>query len=561
MDHKSEQVDKPWLKSYAPGIPSEINPDTFQSLTEMFEKSCEDYADRPAFYGLGKTLTYAELHEQCAHFAAYLQNDLKLKKGDRIAIMLPNTLQYPVVLFGAFMAGCIVVNVNPLYTASELTHQLNDSGATTIVVLSNFANTVEKAIPKMPQLKNIIVTHLGDYLSAPKALIIHLVLKYLQKKIPNWSIPNAIMFKDALSSGRNKNYTPVAISNDEVAFLQYTGGTTGVSKGAELTHRNMLANLEQATTFYSKVLRPGCEITITPLPLYHIFSLLANGLLCLRLGGLNVLIPNPRDLPSVIKELKKHPFTQITGVNTLYNALVNHPQFKEVDFSHLRIALGGGMPVQEAVAQKWKKLTGTPLTEGYGLTETSPLVTVNPPTLTDYNGSIGLPVPSTDVAILDENHQPLPLGESGEIAVKGPQVMRGYWNMPDENKKVFTEDGWLLTGDIGKMDEDGYIYILDRKKDMIVVSGFKVYPTEIEGIIAKMPGILECAIVGIPDDNSGEAVKAFIVKTDKNINEKMVMEYCREYLTAYKVPHSVEFRDELPKTNVGKILRRALRDE
>lgn len=561
MSSQSENVERNWIKSYSPGVPPEIDPDEHQSLMAMFEDSCKEFHDLPAFYCMGKTLTYSELLEQSTCFASYLQNELKLKKHDRVAIMLPNILQYPVVLFGTLMAGCIVVNVNPLYTASEVEHQLNDAGAETLVVLSNFAYTVEKAKAKIPQLKNIIVTEIGDYLSRPKAFIVYMVLKYLQKKIPDWNLPDSTMFKDALSKGKSHSFNTVEINNNDIAFLQYTGGTTGVSKGAELTHRNMIANIQQALAFYGSIFQPGCEIVITPLPLYHIFSLLANCFLFTKLGGLNVLIPNPRDIPSTIKEIKNFKFTAITGVNTLYNAMLRNKDFLNLDFSSLKLALGGGMAVQKVVADKWLTVTGKSLIEGYGLTETSPLISVYPHTITNFNGSVGLPVPSTDVVILDDNANRVAVGEAGEIAVKGPQVMRGYWNKSEENAKAFTKDGWFLTGDIGKLDENGFVYVLERKKDMILVSGFNVYPNEVESVIASMPGVLECAVVGVPDDKSGEKVKAFVVIERKDVTKEMIIKHCQEFLTSYKIPHKIEFVKELPKTNVGKILRRMLKDE
>ncbi len=553
-------MDKVWLKSYAPGVPAEINPDAYQSLAEVFIEACNRYQDAPAFYNMGSTLTYAEIDAHSSAFAAYLQNDLKLKSGDRFAIMLPNVLQYPIVMFGALKAGLTVVNVNPLYTVEELAHQMKDSGSETLVVLANFALTAEKAAQQVKTLKNIIVTYIGDFLSTPRAWIMHLVLKYYLKKIPDWNLPNAIMLKDALRKGRASTFRPVKIQNNDIAFLQYTGGTTGVSKGAVLTHRNLIANLQQADAWFRDLLVPGKEIIITPLPLYHIFSLTANCMMFTRLGGLNVLITNPRDIPAMIKELRKFKFTAITGVNTLFNGLLKNPDFASLDFSALKLTLGGGMAVQQVVAEKWQEVTGKPLLEAYGLTETSPCVTINPDNLKSYNGTIGLPVSSTEVAILDDDANMLPLGQPGELAVKGPQVMQGYWRNTTETAKVFTKDGWLLTGDIGSMDERGFVRILERKKDMVLVSGFNVYPNEVEGVLARLQGVRECAVVGVPDENSGEAVKAFVVSDDPNMTAQDVVKFCRQYLTPYKVPKQVEFRDELPKTNVGKILRRALRD-
>ena len=557
---EAETVEKVWLKSYAPGVPAVINPDAYQSLTEIFNQSFQRFRDAPAYYSMGRTITYATLDAYSTQFAAYLQNDLNLKKGDRVAIMLPNILQYPVAVFGALKAGLIIVNVNPLYTADELTHQLKDSGSETLVVLANFAFTAQKAAQKFPQLKNIIITHVGDLLSIPRAMIMHWVLKYYYKKIPRWNIPQAVMFKNALREGQKRALIQPDIKNDDIAFLQYTGGTTGISKGAILTHRNIIANLQQADAWFKGLLKPGKEIIITALPLYHIFSLTANCMLFTRIGSLNVLIANPRDIPGMIKEMRKFKFTALTGVNTLFNGLIKNPRFAQLDFSCLSLTLGGGMAVQETVAEKWQQITGKPLLEAYGLTETSPCVTINPDNLKSYNGTIGLPVPSTEVAILDDEGTLLPLGKPGELAIKGPQVMKGYWNNPSETAKVFTKDGWLLTGDIGSMDDKGFVRILERKKDMILVSGFNVYPNEVEGVLAKMPGLRESAVIGVPDENSGEAVKAYIVIDTPMITAQDVVKFCRQHLTPYKVPKLVEFRTELPKSNVGKILRRSLRD-
>lgn len=560
LNMEAQTLDKVWLKSYAPGVPAVINPDAYQSLAEIFTQSCQRFHNAPAFYSMGKTMSYAELDEYSTQFAAYLQHDLKLKKGDRIAIMLPNILQYPIVMFGALKAGLIVVNVNPLYTADELTHQIKDSGSETLVVLANFALTAQKAAQNVPDLKNIIITYIGDFLSLPRAWMMHLALKYYYKKIPAWNLPHAVMLNDALKKGRTHAFMPPKIQNTDIAFLQYTGGTTGVSKGAVLTHRNIISNLQQADAWFNDILVPGEEIIITALPLYHIFSLTANCMLFTRIGSLNVLIANPRDIPGMIKDMRKFKFTTVTGVNTLFNGLLKDPNFATLDFSKLRLTLGGGMAVQQVVAEHWQKVTGKPLLEAYGLTETSPCVTINPDNLKSYNGTIGLPVPSTDVAILDDEGKILPFGEPGELAVKGPQVMQGYWNNPGETAKVFTKDGWLLTGDIGSMDDKGFVRILERKKDMILVSGFNVYPNEVEGVLARMPGVRECAVIGVPDENSGETVKAFIVADGTQISAQDVVKFCRGHLTPYKVPKHIEFRSELPKSNVGKILRRALRD-
>lgn len=556
-------MEKIWLNSYPPGVPAEINPDAYQSLVEIFEKSCKQNHDLPAFYNLGTTLTYAQLETYTRDFAAYLQQALQLKKGSRIAIMLPNSLQYPVVLYGAMRAGMIVVNVNPLYTPDELTHQLNDCGADTLVTVANFALTVQKALPRIPTLKNVIVTHLGDLLSPPKSWIVDFALKYIYKKIPAWYLPNALRFKQVLAEGRKLTFTPVMLTNQDIALLQYTGGTTGVSKGAILTHRNLISNIQQADAWFKNLLMERREIIVTALPLYHIFSLTANCLYFTKIGGLNLLITNPRDIPAMIKELKRFKFTAITGVNTLFNALLKNPHFAKLDFSQLRLALGGGMAVQEVVAEKWQAITKAPLLEAYGLTETSPCVTINPVNVKGFNGTIGLPVSSTEICILGDDGEELSIGQPGELAVKGPQVMKGYWNNPVETAKVFTKNGWLLTGDIATIDEKGFVRLLERKKDMILVSGFNVYPNEIEDVLAAMPGIKEVAVIGVHDEVSGEAPKAFIVRDESSEaapTEADVVHFAREHLTAYKIPKHVVFVNDLPKTNVGKILRRALRE-
>lgn len=552
-------VEKIWLQSYPEGVPAEINPDAHDSLVDIFETMCQKYADRPAFYNLGTTITFRELKNLAGQFATYLQQALHLKKGDRIAIMMPNLLQYPIAVFGALQAGLVVVNVNPLYTVPELVHQLKDSGAETILVLSNYAKTVQDAMLEIP-LKNIIITHLGDCLAWHKALTIHVVLKYIQKKIPAYHIPQALYFKDVMSDAKNFSFAPVDVSNIDIAFLQYTGGTTGISKGAVLTHRNLVANILQAHAWFKPLLTEQQEIIITALPLYHIFSLLANCLFFSEVGGFNILITNPRDIPFMISEMRKFKFTAITGVNTLFNSLLKNPKFASLDFSRLKFSLGGGMSVQKVVAEKWKTVTGNVLLEAYGLTETSPCVTVNPVNLKEWNGTVGLPVSSTDVAILDEEEKELPVNTAGELAVKGPQVMRGYWRNSRETQKVFTKAGWLLTGDIASVNEKGFVKILERKKDMILVSGFNVYPNEIEDVLVRIPGIHEAAVVGVPDENSGEAVKAVIVKDNPALTEKEILNACHKMLTGYKVPKYIEFRTDLPKTNVGKILRRALRE-
>lgn len=552
-------MEKIWLKSYQPGVPEEINADAYQSVVEIFETACNKYRNRLAFYCMGSTLTFDQLDRYSRDFAAYLQQELKLKKGDRFGIMMPNTLQYPIALFGALRAGLVIVNVNPLYTPDEVARQVNDAGLETLLVVANFAKTVEKALPRV-KLKHVIVTTIGDLLSPMKGLMVNFVLKYVYKKIPPYQIPQAISFKSVLKKGHALKFDPVTITNQDIAFLQYTGGTTGIAKGAILTHRNIIANIQQADAWFKTLLVDKQEIIITALPLYHIFSLLANCLYFSSIGGLNVLITNPRDIPSTIKDLKKFKFTAITGVNTLFNALLKHPEFKNLDFSELHLALGGGMATQKVVADKWQEVTRAPLLEAYGLTETSPCVTINPANLKQFNGTIGLPVSSTNICILDDDGHEVPVGAPGELAVKGPQVMKGYWNNPAETAKVFNKDGWLLTGDIASVDATGFVRILERKKDMILVSGFNVYPNEIEDVLAQMPGVREVAVIAVPDEASGEVPKAFIVKDDPSMTQESVIKYCRQHLTGYKIPKYVEFANELPKTNVGKILRRALKD-
>ncbi|CAM4413821.1 MAG: Long-chain-fatty-acid--CoA ligase [Legionellaceae bacterium] len=552
-------MEKIWLKHYQPSVPEVINPDSYESLLDIFAESCNQYADKPALANLGQQITYREWETLSKHFATFLQQSLGLAKGTRIAIMLPNTLQYPIALFGAFLAGLTIVNVNPLYTIPEIEYQLNDSGVEVILVLANFAHVLEKALPKT-QVKHVVVTELGDLFSFPKKQFVNFFVKYIKKMVPDWHIPHAIKFTDAMLKGKQQILKPIKLTREDIAFLQYTGGTTGIAKGAILTHRNMIANLLQAEVWVSPVCKKGEEIIITALPLYHIFSLTANLLTFTRFGALNVLITNPRDIPHFINELKKFSFTAITGVNTLFNALLNHPEFSKLDFSHLKVCLGGGMAVQQVVAERWKTITGTPLIEAYGLTETSPAACINPFDIPKYNGTVGLPISSTEVSIRDEKNQELGCNEAGELCIKGPQVMKGYWNNPSETKNVFTEDGWLKTGDIAIIDDQGFVHIVDRKKDMIIVSGFNVYPNQVEAVIASYPGVNEVAVVGIPDGSSGEIVKAFIVKKDPLLTVEAITHFCRENLTAYKIPKIIEFRDELPKTNVGKILRRALKE-
>ncbi|KXF81454.1 long-chain-fatty-acid--CoA ligase FadD [Enterovibrio coralii] len=553
-------MDKVWLNRYPSDVPAEISPDQYTSLVDMFEKSVQKYADQTAFINMGQVMTFRKLEERSRAFAAYLQNDLGLKKGDRVAVMMPNLLQYPIALFGILRAGCIVVNVNPLYTPRELEHQLNDSGAAAIVIVSNFAHTLEKVVENTG-VRHVILTSLGDQLPRAKGTIVNFVVKYIKKMVPKYSLPHATSMRKALQKGRRMQYVKPFITCDDVAFLQYTGGTTGVAKGAVLTHKNMLANVFQAKGTYAPVLNEGRELVVTALPLYHVFALTVNCLLFIELGGQNLLITNPRDIPGFIKELKQHPFTALTGVNTLFNALLHNEDFHELDFSNLSLTVGGGMAVQRAVAEQWKKVTGKHLLEGYGLTECSPLVAAYPYDLVEYNGSIGLPVPSTNVRIVDDEGNVLGNDQIGELQVKGPQVMQGYWQRPEATKEVLTDDGWLSTGDIVKFDDDGFLHIVDRKKDMILVSGFNVYPNEIEDVVALHGKVLEVAAIGQPHETSGEIVKICVVKRDPSLTKEELLAHCREHLTGYKVPKVIEFREELPKTNVGKILRRALREE
>lgn len=555
----SNSLDKVWLKRYPADVPAEIDADHYTSLIEVFENAALRYADQPAFINMGEVMTFRKLEERSRAFAAYLQNELGLKKGDRVALMMPNLLQYPIALFGILRAGMVVVNVNPLYTPRELEHQLNDSGANAIVIVSNFAHTLEKVVFKT-QVKHVILTRMGDQLSAAKGTLVNFVVKYIKRLVPKYHLPDAISFRSALQRGRRLQYVKPDVVNTDLAFLQYTGGTTGVAKGAMLTHRNMQANLAQAKAAYVPLLRDGQELVVTALPLYHIFALTVNCLLFVELGGRSLLITNPRDIPGTVKELAKYPFTAITGVNTLFNALLNNEDFQKLDFSTLRLSVGGGMSVQKAVAERWEKLTGKHLLEGYGLTECSPLVSGNPHDLKHYSGSIGLPVPSTDIRLVDDDGKDVPAGKPGELWVKGPQVMLGYWQRPDATDEVL-KDGWLATGDVVTVDDEGFIRIVDRKKDMILVSGFNVYPNEIEDVVSQHPKVLECAAIGVPSGASGEAVKICVVKKDASLTSEELLTHCRRHLTGYKVPKIVEFRDELPKSNVGKILRRELRDE
>jgi long-chain acyl-CoA synthetase len=551
-------MERIWLKSYPSGVPAEIDVNTYASVRDVFEESCAKFGPRRAYSCMGKAITFTELDELSRGFGAFLEGR-GLQRGTRVALMMPNILQYPVSVFGTLRAGYTVVNTNPLYTARELEHQLVDSGAEAIVVVENFAHTLSEVVGKT-QLKQVIVTSIGEMLGV-KGLLVDLVLRHVKKMIPAWDIPGAMRFSEALAEGGRGTLERVPLGHDDIAFLQYTGGTTGVAKGAMLLHRNIVANLLQAGAWVKPFLGNEQHVIITPLPLYHIFSLTANCLVFMTLGAENVLITNPRDIPGFVKEMGKHRFTGITGVNTLFNALLNNPDFGKLDFSRLELTLGGGMAVQQAVAEKWKRVTGKPLIEAYGLTETSPAATMNPFTLREYNGSIGLPVPSTELILRDDEAREVPLGQPGEICIRGPQVMAGYWHRPDETAKVIDQDGWLATGDIGCMDERGFVRIVDRKKDMILVSGFNVYPNEVEAVVAMHPGVLECAAIGIPDAKSGEAVKLFVVRKDPALTAEALLAHCRAQLTGYKCPREVEFRSELPKSNVGKILRRELRDE
>lgn len=552
-------MEKIWLKSYPPGVPAEIDWSEHRSIGDLFEAKCAQYATRPAFCNMGQTISFGDLSSMSRHFAAWLQS-LGLARGTRVAIMMPNCLQIPVCLFGVLRAGCTVVNVNPLYTPRELGHQLKDSGAEVIVILENFAHVLQQVLPETA-VKHVVVASLGDMLGL-KGLLVNLVVRHVKRMVPAWDIPGARRFNEVMASSASLPFEPPQVQADDVAFLQYTGGTTGVAKGATLLHRNILANLEQSGAWVKPFVSAEVpQIIITALPLYHIFSLTANCLLMLKLGGLNVLITNPRDMPGFIKELRKHRFTMFTGVNTLFNGLLNQPAFAGVDFTALRVTLGGGMAVQKTVAERWKSVTGCTLVEAYGLSETSPAAIINPLDLKDYNGSIGLPIPSTEVSIRSDDGKEVPLGQPGEICLRGPQVMPGYWEQPESTAAVMTPDGYFMTGDLGTMDEQGYVRIVDRKKDMIKVSGFNVYPNEVEAVVAALPGVLECAAIGVPDEHSGEALKLYVVRKDPALTEEDVRKYCHDNLTGYKRPRHIEFRQELPKSNVGKILRRALRDD
>ena len=556
-------MDRFWLKNYPPGVPADIDPGQYKSLIQLLDEAFQKYGDKGAYSFMGKEMTFKQLDEYSAAIGAWLQAR-GYAKGARVAIMMPNVLQYPIAMAGVLRAGYTVVNVNPLYTPRELEHQLKDSDAEAIFILENFATTLQQVIDRVPT-KTVVVCAMGDMLGFPKGAIVNFVVRNVKKLVPAFSLPNAMRWNDVLADGMKMNLKQADCNHNDVAFLQYTGGTTGVSKGATLTHRNVIANMLQAEAWYQPALaklKPGDQmVTVTALPLYHIFALTCCALLSMRTGGKNALIPNPRDIPAFVKELSKHKFGVFPAVNTLFNALANNEEFKKLDFKSLILSLGGGMATQQAVAEKWLKITGCPICEAYGLSETSPGVTCNRTDTTKYTGTIGLPLPSTELAILDEEGNKLPVGQVGEISVRGPQVMAGYWQRPDETAKVMTPDGFFRTGDIGVMDADGYTKIVDRKKDMILVSGFNVYPNEVEGVVAMHPGVLECAAIGVPDEHAGEAVKLFVVKKDPALTEKELFEFSKEHLTGYKKPKYIEFRSDLPKTNVGKILRRELRDE
>ena len=547
-----------WLGGYMKGVPSDIDSSAYASLAQVLETSCDKFRDLPAFENMGVVLSYDDVDRLSQDFASYLQNVLGLNKGDRVALMMPNLLQYPIAVFGVLRAGMVVVNVNPLYTPRELEHQLKDSAARAIVIVENVCNTLQEVIDKVP-LEAVITTQIGDLFAFPKSLITNFAVKRVKKLVPAWNIPGTVPFRTALARGKAQPYHRVTLTHEDVAFLQYTGGTTGLSKGATLTHGNMVSNLVQMHAWIGPMLTEGKDIVVTALPLYHIFALTVNCLLFLRAGAKNILIANPRDMAGFVKELAASKFTAFTGVNTLFNGLLNTPAFAEVDFKALKFTVGGGAAVQQAVAEKWQKVTGVALTEGYGLSETSPGVCFSPLDKPEWNGSIGIPLPSTYVSLRDDDDKLVEIGKPGELCVKGPQVMRGYWNKPEENAKAFTPDGYLRTGDVAVMNDKGYFKIVDRKKDMILVSGFNVYPNEIENVVALHPGVLETACIGVPDDKSGEAVKVFVVKKDPGLTVEALREHCKQNLTGYKVPKLIEFRESLPKSPVGKILRRELR--
>ncbi len=553
-------ADYAWFQSYPKGIPHTIDPDVYPSLIELFEESVQKFGDLTAYTNLGVSLTYNDVDRLSKNLATYLQAQPGLEKGDRVAIHMPNLLQQPIAFFAVIRAGMVVVNTNPLYTPREMEHQFTDAGAKAIIILTNFAYNLEKVLPNT-QINTVITSQLGDMLGAVKGSIVNFVVKNVKKMVPSYNLPTAVPFKKALKIGSQSTYTRPDVKGDDIALLQYTGGTTGVAKGAILTHRNMVANMEQNYAWLGNNLKEREEVMITALPLYHIFALTINGLMMFKIGGKSILITNPRDMPAFIKELKKSDFTLITGVNTLFNGLLNQPEFKNINFSKLKLAAGGGMAMQDAVSKSWTKATGSILIEGYGLTECSPVVTNNPLDNTNKIGSIGLPMPSTEIKLIDDDKKTVAQGEVGELCVRGPQVMKGYWQRQDETDNVFMDDGWLLTGDMAIMEADGFFKIVDRKKEMINVSGFNVYPNEIENVIAMMEEVDEVAVVGIPNDKSTEVVKAYIIKKDDSLTVEQIKDFCKENLTGYKVPRQIEFRDELPKSNVGKILRRVLKEE
>jgi long-chain acyl-CoA synthetase len=551
-------MEKVWLKNYPKGVPENIDPDKYQSLVALIEESLDKHADKNAFTNLGVTLTFKELDEKSKQIASYLQHTLHLKKGARVAIMMPNLLQYPIALYGILRAGMTAVNVNPMYTSRELRHQLNDSGAEAIFILANFAHVLEDVIDETP-VRRIIVTQLADLCPWPQRTLINGLIKYVNKLVPAFNFTNFDWFLKAMDKGAHKTFTPTEINSDDIAFLQYTGGTTGVAKGAVLTQRNMVANVLQSEAWFKAQMNTDSEVIMTALPLYHVFCLTANCLFGTKNGGLNVLITNPRDMPGFVKELKKHQFTSFTGVNTLFNGLLNTPGIEDVDFSSLKLSLGGGMAVQPSVAKEWGELTNTVMIEGYGLSETAPVAIVNPLDAKEFSGCIGLPISSTDVSIRDDKGNEVGFNEPGEVCIKGPQVMRGYWQRPEETAEALTEDGWFATGDIGIINEEGMVKLVDRKKDMILVSGFNVFPSELEAVVAEHPDVLEVAAIGLPDEHSGEVVKLFIVAKSADLTEADVKAFCKENLTGYKRPKFIEFLDELPKSNVGKILKKDLR--
>ena len=550
-------MEKIWLQSYPNGVPAVIDIDHIPSLVALFETACTQYADKVAYISMGKEMTYRQLDAESKAFAGWLQAR-GYQKGERVALMMPNLLQYPVTLFGTLRAGCVVVNCNPLYTPRELEHQLKDSGATAIVIVENFAHTLQQVVSRTA-IKDIIVTPMGEMLGL-KGVVVNFVVRHIKKLVPAWSLSGALGFNQALATGRRHGWTPVPLTRDDIAFLQYTGGTTGISKGAMLTHANIASNVIQAYSWIKPVLRDGQEFIITALPLYHIFALTANCLTFMMIGARNLLIANPRDIPGFVREWGKYPVTVVTGVNTLFNALLNDPDFAKLDFSTMRVTLGGGMAVQGPVADKWRQVTGSTLLQAYGLTETSPAATINPLDMGEFNGSIGLPISSTEVSIRDDDGLEVPITQVGEICIRGPQVMKGYWQRQDETDLVFYPDRFLRTGDMGYVDKKGFVFLVDRKKDMILVSGFNVYPNEVEEAVAMHPGVMDVAAIGVPDEHSGEAVKIFVVRKDPKVTERMLIDHCRGLLTGYKIPKHVEFRDDLPRTNVGKILRRALKE-